>query len=224
MAGLNKKMEALQHDVRCTQKLDAEGFENVVPRRYKDSPVSDEFHALVKDCKSRLEPWVREHLDKQGIEIHAVRRISDLPEIGKGRERIPAITVSNGEHKGIYIAEKVFDKGDPDYTHHPIDVLFNTFHEAGHGINATLRTDNLSNSPEFGKLFDAIWKDVAKNNSAVKAVADLATDDRMKDEIMADMWGHLHATPHPDNTYSNTLRRIFAPIYEHMKEWNLGGR
>lgn len=225
MAGLNKKMEALQQDVRCTQKLDGEGFEHLKPVKIHDySPVSKEFRAHVEACKSKLEPWVQEHLDDKGIQIHAVRRISDLPgDIGKGRERVPAITITSGDHKGIYIAEKVMHKLDPNFTHHPVDVLFNTFHEAGHAINATLSTDNLSNSEAFNKLFKACWDNVGdKTKGAARMIANLKTPDRMQDEVMADMWGHLHATPHSDNTYSNTLRQLFAPIYEHMKEWDLG--
>jgi hypothetical protein len=220
MDGLNKKMEALQADVRCTHKLDGEGFEHFKPKPQDVSPPSEAHKALVRECENKLEPWVKAHLDKKGIEIHPVRRISDLPELGKNKERIPACTVTNGDHKGIYIAEEVLHKGSWD-KHNPVDVLFNMFHEAGHAINATLRTDNLSNSPEFGRLFEACWAKVDKNNDAAKAVADLGTRDRMQDEVMADMWGHLHAIPHPDNTYSNTLRQLFEPIYDHMKDWRL---
>jgi hypothetical protein len=220
IAGLNRKMEAFQNDVRCTRKLDGEGFENFKPIPEDISPPSEAHKAFVKECEQKLEPWVKKHLDDKGIEIHPVRRISDLPQLGKNRERLPACTVTNGDDKGIYIAEEVFHKGRWD-NHHPVDILFNMFHEAGHAINATLRTDNLSNSTEFGKLFEACWAKIDKTNDAAKAVGDIGTRDRMQDEIMADMWGHLHATPHPDNTYSNTLRQLFAPIYDHMKDWRL---
>ncbi len=221
MAGLNKKMETLQHDVRCTQKLDGEGFEHNLPKFHKSSPCSESFRAHVKECQEKLEPWVRAHLEKVGIEIHPIHRIADLPkEISKDRERVPAITIAHGDHKGIYIAEQVWHKNDW-VTHHPVDVLFNMFHETGHALNATLKHDLLSSTKEFATLFNRCWENVDKSQGAGRIIANLVRLDAMQDEVMADMWGHLHATPHPDNTYSNSLRKMFAPIYEHMKEWRL---
>ncbi|HEY9732461.1 MAG TPA: hypothetical protein V6C89_11155 [Drouetiella sp.] len=216
MAGLNKKMEALQHEVRCTQKLDGEGFEHVRPLKTHDtSPVSEVFRRHVEECQKQIAPWLAEHLNKEGIQIHAVKKISD---IFPGFDTTPACCVTNGADKGIYIAEQVWHNGG--WTdHNPVDVLFNMFHESGHAVNATLRHDNFSNSPEFKKVFDPIWKNLDKTSGTAKLLDKLPSIDRVKDEVFADLWGHLHAIPHPDNEYSNTMKRIFAPIYEHMALW-----
>jgi hypothetical protein len=216
MAGLNKKMEALQNDIRCTHQLDGEEFEHVKPLKTHDkSPVTEAFRKHVEDCQKQLAPWLANHLDKEGIQIHAVNKISD---IFPGFDTTPACCITNGDKKGIYIAEQVWHNGRWA-DHNPVDVLFNMFHESGHAVNATLRTDNFSNSPQFKEVFNSVWKNLDKSTGTAKILDKLPSIDRVKDEVFSDLWGHLHATPHPDNEYSNTIKRIFAPVYEYMAPW-----
>lgn len=118
--------------------------------------------------------------------------------------------------KGIYIAERVLHNGEW-VLHNRVDVLFNTFHETGHALNATLGTDLISNTKAFGAVFDKVWSNIDKSSSTVKAIEGLGTKELIKDEVFADTFGHLNAMPHPNNEYSNDIRRLFRPVYEYMK-------
>jgi hypothetical protein len=236
MAGLNKKMETLQHSEEQLAKSavkhmgmpESAGFENLKPVRLEKSPVSDAFFEKVEHAKSRLEGWVGDHLERQGIEIHTVDKLENV--FGARSARTPAcfnpndILSADGTEvlvkKGIYIAEHVWHDGNWQKN---VDVLFQLHHEVGHAMCETLKTDWLSNETAFGKLFSQCWKDADKANPTAIVLERLGTKEARCNEVFADLWSHLRFTPHGTNDYSRDMLKLFRPCFEYMQtkgeEW-----
>lgn len=233
------KLEALQKSdanlnksaVKRIGMPDSEGFEHIKPTRLEKSPVSDAFFEKVDQAKEKIEGWVGDHLERQGIKVHPVHKLEHI--FGEGFERTPAcwnpedkFCKETGEliaKKGIYIAEEVWHEGRWQKN---VDILFGLHHEVGHAICETLKTDWLSNDSVFSRLFKQCWdaaEQTDKYNPSKLILEGLKTREERQNEIFADMWSHLRFTPHQTNDYSQDLLRMFKPCMEYMQtkgaEW-----
>lgn len=166
-------------------------------------------------------------MHEQGFKIHTVGKIEDL--LGVGFERNPACFNPFDKldeagnvvlKKGIYIAEKVWHQGEWINNQ---DVLLNFHHEVGHMMDESFKSECLSGDSAFAKLFSKAWKGIDQNEPNAIILGGLKNDELRKNEVFADMWGHLKLAPSAENQYSQDMRRLFEPCLNYLRskegEW-----
>lgn len=67
--------------------------------------------------------------------------------------------------------------------------------EVGHMMDESFKSECLSGDSAFAKLFSKAWKGIDQNEPNAIILGGLKNDELRKNEVFADMWGHLKPAP-----------------------------
>lgn len=173
---------------------------------------SDRFITELQHSVERLSESERNFLRQHGIQVKAVRRITDVPE---ATDKLGGCYLQ--ADKTIYIPEEIFRNGQWVKNN---DLPFVLRHEYGHALNTKAHPfgDPLSDKREFIEAFN---QDFRVMPSQIKETLQLSekykTINATRDEVFADLWAHSTGLA-SNNPYSQMMKEKFPNVLTFFME------
>jgi hypothetical protein len=175
-------------------------------------PPSEQFVTELSRIVDGLPEDERAFLRQHGIEVKAVRRITDVPEV---TDKLGGCYLR--ADNAIYIPEEVFRSGQWVKNN---DIPFILRHEYGHALNAKAHPfgDPLSDKREFIEAFNRDFDVLPLQlKETLQLSQKFKTVNAARDEVFADLWAHSTGTS-SNNPYSQLMKQKFPSVLEFFME------
>ena len=175
-------------------------------------PPSEQFVTELSRIVDGLPENERAFLHQHGVEVKAVRRITDVPEV---TDKLGGCY--RRADNTIYIPEEVLRNGQWVKNN---DISFILRHEYGHALNVKAHPfgDPLSDKREFIEAFNRDFDVLPMPmKETLQLSQNFKTINAARDEVFADLWAHSTGFS-SNNPYSQLMKQKFPSVLEFFME------